>query len=265
MSLVGLRAAALAAALVLAAAVAGRRARAGRSCSRVGAWRPLPAVAIVSALAATAWRWSSTALEDIAGAQAVLGPAGRRRPAAAAVAAWLGALAIVLATPNLVEAWPLERRPGRPLSGTPRWRSAALEWLPPLASGASAAGRSWPGRRSAATCGRALVATVVAAALAVGGGAARRRVLGRRLTSSTGLTRPRLGLVSLVAVALDAPAARRRCSTPSAPGRGRRARPRGGACSPGPPRPPSPTCTASADSRPDRRAGATGGSGRGRR
>ena len=67
----------------------------------LAAWRPLPAVAIVTALVATAWRWSSTALEDIAGAQAVLGPAGVVDPPAAAAAAWLGAVAVLLATPDL--------------------------------------------------------------------------------------------------------------------------------------------------------------------
>ncbi len=76
-------------ALVLAALVA------------LAAWRPLPAAAVTMALGATAWRWGSTSLEEIAGAQAVLGPAGWVGANVDAVAAWLGALALVLAVPRL--------------------------------------------------------------------------------------------------------------------------------------------------------------------
>jgi hypothetical protein len=67
----------------------------------LAAWRPLPAAAGAAALAATAWRWSSASLEDIAGAQAVLGPAGWVGPGLSAAGAWLGALALLAATPVL--------------------------------------------------------------------------------------------------------------------------------------------------------------------
>lgn len=50
-------------------------------------WRPLPVVALVPALVAGGWRWGSTSLEAISGAQAVLGPAGTVGPTAAAVSA----------------------------------------------------------------------------------------------------------------------------------------------------------------------------------
>lgn len=63
-------------------------------------WRPLPALGVVLALVACAGRWSSSALVDVAGAQAVLGPAGIVEPSALAVSAWLGALALVAASPR---------------------------------------------------------------------------------------------------------------------------------------------------------------------
>ncbi len=91
----------------------------------VVAARPLPAVALGVALVATGWRWGSTGLEDIAGAQAVLGPAGWVAPARAAVAAWLAAGVVVLTTP----AWSEGSSPA------PGWR----RWLVVAASGASAA------------------------------------------------------------------------------------------------------------------------------
>lgn len=63
----------------------------------LAAWH-LPAVgAVVPALLASAWRWGSTSLDALAGAQAVLGPAGWTGPAAAAASAWLAAVAVVLA------------------------------------------------------------------------------------------------------------------------------------------------------------------------
>lgn len=62
-------------------------------------WRPLPAIGVALALAACAGRWSSAALVDVAGAQAVLGPAGTVEPVTLAASAWLGALALVAASP----------------------------------------------------------------------------------------------------------------------------------------------------------------------
>jgi hypothetical protein len=168
----------------------------------VGAWRPLPAVGVISALAATAWRWSSTSLEDVAGAQAVLGPAGVVDPPSAAASAWLGALALVLATPNLVEAWLSERAEVTPrLAKDPPWVKRILEWLPPLAFGAGAAvivAGPAPGGDVWARVGAAVVAVGLARLLA-----GRRRVLDRHLVLD-GLAAG-LGLGALVAVAIDAP------------------------------------------------------------
>lgn len=66
----------------------------------LAAWH-LPAVgAVVPALLASAWRWGSTSLDALAGAQAVLGPAGWTGPAAAAASAWVAAVAVVLAAPR---------------------------------------------------------------------------------------------------------------------------------------------------------------------
>jgi len=168
----------------------------------LGAWRPLPAIAVAGALAATAWRWSSTALEDIAGAQAVLGPAGFVDPPAAAVAAWFGALAIVLATPNLVEAWLFERARARALSiAQPAWLSRALEWLPPLASGASAAVVVAGPARGGDVWARVLAAVVALALARLVAG--RRRVLDRHLVLDASAAL--FGLGSVVAVGIDAP------------------------------------------------------------
>lgn len=60
--------------------------------------RPL-ALAVVPALLAASWRFASTSLEAVAGAQAVLGPAGLVGPVRAAAASWLAATALVLCTP----------------------------------------------------------------------------------------------------------------------------------------------------------------------
>jgi hypothetical protein len=198
---VGLRAAALTAAVVLALLSRGDVIVLAVLLA-VGAWRPLPAAAVVSALAAAAWRWSSTALEDIAGAQAVLGPAGVVDPPTSATAAWLGAVAIVLATPNLVEAWLFERAHAGALSTSPpRWLPRWLEWLPPLAAGASAA-VVVAGPAPGGDVWARLVAGLVAIGLArlVAG---RRRVLDRHLLLDGAAAV--LGLGSLVAVAVDAP------------------------------------------------------------
>lgn len=62
------------------------------------AWR-LPALIVVPALLASSWRWGSTSLDALAGAQAVLGPAGLVGPGRAAAASWLVAAALVLSSP----------------------------------------------------------------------------------------------------------------------------------------------------------------------
>jgi len=188
----GLRAAALTAALVLAVLSRGD-VIALAVLLAVGTWRPLPTVAIVSALGATAWRWSSTGLDDITGAQAVLGPAGVVDPPLAAVAAWVSALAIVLATPNLVEAHRREIADGDV-------GLVVLAWLPWVTSGATAA-LIVAGPALGGDVWARLLATAVGVALAawVGGGRSpfSRAVLERAAAG--------LGLASLVAVAIDAP------------------------------------------------------------
>jgi hypothetical protein len=80
-----------------------------------GAWRPLALGATVPALVAATWRWGSSSLEALAGAQAVLGPAGWVGPPRSAAASWLAALALVLAAPAA-----LQRVGGR----TARWARA---------------------------------------------------------------------------------------------------------------------------------------------
>lgn len=64
----------------------------------VAAWR-LPALAVVPALVASSWRWGSTSLDALAGAQAVLGPAGSVGPGRAAAGVWLAGVALVASTP----------------------------------------------------------------------------------------------------------------------------------------------------------------------
>lgn len=65
--------------------------------------RPLPALAVVLAAAALWMRWDTPALAAVAGAQAVLGPAGLVQPAAGAASAWFGATALALASSGLVD------------------------------------------------------------------------------------------------------------------------------------------------------------------
>lgn len=94
-----LRGAAVAAALVLAVTSRGD-ALVLAAALGVAAWRPASAVAVGAALVATSWRWGSSSLEDVAGAQAVLGPAGWVGPTLAAVGSWLAAAALLMATPG---------------------------------------------------------------------------------------------------------------------------------------------------------------------
>jgi hypothetical protein len=153
-------------------------------------------------LAASAWRWSSTALEDIAGAQAVLGPAGAVDPASAAVAAWLGALAIVLATPNLLEAWLFEKADAGAISrDAPPWLRQGLAWLPAGAFGASAA-TVVAGPAVSDDLWIRVAATIVAIALAWGT-SKRRRVLHHPLVLDA--VAAVLGAASLGLVGIDAP------------------------------------------------------------
>jgi hypothetical protein len=59
--------------------------------------RPTTVVAVGGALLASSWRWGSTSLNALAGAQAVLGPAGWVGPRTAVASTWLAGAAVVLA------------------------------------------------------------------------------------------------------------------------------------------------------------------------
>jgi hypothetical protein len=116
----------------------------------VVAWR-LPALALVPALVAAGWRFGSTSLEALAGAQAVLGPAGLVDPVRGAVASWCAAVAVVLLVPAGVGSMAARMsRPGGPNlardgdvgARMSRRGAATLAWRPVLvaaATGASAA------------------------------------------------------------------------------------------------------------------------------
>src|SRR5436190_13971425 len=73
----------------------------------LGVGRPASALATAGALGATLVRWGSPSLEAIAGAQAVLGPAGWTGSNAAVAAAWLAGAALVLASRPRRRATPL--------------------------------------------------------------------------------------------------------------------------------------------------------------
>lgn len=80
----------------------------------LAAWRP-PALVVIPALVASSWRWGSTSLEALAGAQAVLGPAGLVGPPAAAAASWLAGIALLLSAPVEVGGtWEPGRVPAAP-------------------------------------------------------------------------------------------------------------------------------------------------------
>ena len=99
------------------------------------AWRVPSAAALVGALVASSWRWGSTSLEALAGAQAVLGPAGLVGPPAAAAASWLAAATVVLAAPRVPASSP---RVGG--MGGPAGASGAPNLVVAAACGATAAG-----------------------------------------------------------------------------------------------------------------------------
>jgi hypothetical protein len=145
----------------------------------LAAWRPAPALAAVAALAATSWRWGSSSLEAVAGAQAVLGPAGWVGPTLAAAGSWLGAVALVAATPGF--AAPVPRAVAAVASGA----AAAV-----VVAGPAPGGDLWVRvLGSAVAAGLALVigrertrsprARVILDALAVVAGAAALVVVGR--------------------------------------------------------------------------------------
>ena len=193
MSAVGLRAAALAAALVLATLSRGDVIVLALLLV-VGAWRPVAAVAVVGAMTGTAWRWGSTALEDISGAQAVLGPAGWVEPTSAAAAAWLGALALVLVVPDLATAR------GRDAGRDGRLVAAVLAWLPPVAFAAAAALVV-----AGSSVGGDVAWRVVAAGVGVVLAAALARWVPARFRGLREAVGALAGLVSLGLVGIDAP------------------------------------------------------------
>ena len=194
MSVVGLRTAALAAALLLAVLSRGDVIVLGVLLA-VGAWRPVPAIAVLTALGAAAWRWSSTALEDIAGAQAVLGPAGVVDPGSAAVAAWLGALAVLLAAPDLRT----DRGDHRDAAPGDRAVARVVEWLPLLAHAATAAVIV-----AGPSVGGDVWIRVVAVAAGVGAGASLRRWVPASRRTMVDAIAALAGLASLALVGLDA-------------------------------------------------------------
>ena len=115
----------------------------------VAAGRVAAGVAAVLALASVLVRWGSPSLEALAGAQAVLGPAGTVGSTAAAASAWCAAAALVLAAPRVQAAW--------------WWRVAVVAPFGISAAavvlGAGPGGLLW--LRLAASVGAALLALVV--------------------------------------------------------------------------------------------------------
>jgi hypothetical protein len=86
---------------------------------------PTTGAAVAGALVASSWRWGTTSLEALAGAQAVLGPAGGVGSSASAAGSWLAAGAIVLA---------LGRRPD-PVRAVPAGIAAAALLAGPAPGG----------------------------------------------------------------------------------------------------------------------------------
>jgi hypothetical protein len=140
--------------------------------------RPATVVAVGGALLASSWRWGTTSLEALAGAQAVLGPAGGVGPAAAATGSWLAAAALVLA---------LGRRPD-PLRIVPAGVVAAAVLAGP------APGGDLPVR---------VFVALGAAAAALG--LAQLRAGRRRVDRALELLAALVGLGAVAAVAPDAP------------------------------------------------------------
>lgn len=79
-------------------------------------------LAVVPALVAASWRFASTSLGALAGAQAVLGPAGLVGPVSGAAASWSAAAVLVLVTP----AGGVGVGAGARSDGRPRWRRASI-------------------------------------------------------------------------------------------------------------------------------------------
>jgi hypothetical protein len=136
--------------------------------------RPTTVVAVAGALGASCWRWGSTSLDALAGAQAVLGPAGGVGPTAAAAGAWLGALALVLALgrrPDPVRALPAGLAAAAVLAGPAPGGDLPIRVIVSVGAAAAAYGTGWlraarPAldRAAAALAAAAGIAAVVAVA-----------------------------------------------------------------------------------------------------
>ena len=130
----------------------------------VAVWRPLPAAALVAALAASSWRWGSTSMEALAGDQAVLGPAGWVGPGAAAAGSWLAAVALVVAASDRLHGGAPRIRRGTPDLALARV-TAAVRGAPPRQPRGRVAA---PRLQAAASLVLALAAGSAAAAVVAG-------------------------------------------------------------------------------------------------
>jgi hypothetical protein len=133
----------------------------------LAAGRVAAGVAAVLALSSVLIRWGSPSLEALAGAQAVLGPAGTVGTTAAAASAWCAASALVLAAPR-----PDARLPWRIVAVAPFGIAAAAVVL-----GAGPGGLLW--LRVVASVGAVVLALTITllprrltVAAALGAGAA---------------------------------------------------------------------------------------------
>lgn len=147
--------------------------------------RPAPAMAVTGALLAVAVRWGSASLSGLAGAQAVLGPAGLVGPRPAAASAWLAGAALVLAVPSA--RWdrppPAALPPGAAAPAAPPHRPGGRRAQPLVAAGrepvldapaAADEGRParsarWPWARPPAAALVVAIALGVSAAMVVAG------------------------------------------------------------------------------------------------
>lgn len=192
-----LRVAAAAAAVVLALASRGD-ALVLAGLLALAAWRPLAVGAVAPALVAASWRWGSTSLEAVAGAQAVLGPAGLVGPGRSAAAAWLAAGAILL-----VVAWPLTAG-----SEPARVSAAGVAVWAPMLLVAAASGTSVAvvvaGPAPGGDVWIRVVGSVIGTALAVGVALGRGR--GGRLLTVIDAAALLAGVGALILVSPEAPA-----------------------------------------------------------
>lgn len=159
-------------------------------------WRPLPLLAIGTALAATSWRWGSTSLEAWSGAQAVLGPGGWVGPAGAAASSWLAALAVLLAATRPLEVGGMAVGLGD--SGAPNLVGVVLAAAAGVAAAVVVVGPA-PGGAIAARAVAAIVAVIAALGLSMLRARAGRG--GRALDSVAAVS----SVAALVLASVDAP------------------------------------------------------------